>query len=416
MNEHGRDDHEPSYQERHANVTTDNALDARISRFLHKEAEKIHFTPELRNSILQKVPSRRPLRRNHITFAVLASAAALILALSSLTYFALHPATQAGIHYTLGKEISVAPELADGGLLLSLDPTEQHIVYQPANQVGVLYTADLDDPVQSNELAMRYARDMAWAPDGSALVATVTPTNTVHPLLALVPKGQYMHLLGHNNALAANWSPTNANEIMFAQQQNGKTQLWSTNTSGAPATLQVSMSEPLLVQHMIWSPNGHNLALVVSQSGAVTRESLNEPERAIYVMDLQNNKLTRLVTPGSFTIGNVAWSPDGNKLTYEQIAANKKVILQTINMSQPDEQTSITPQHQLAGWSWSSDSRALVYSDGGKLTAYVFHGTPIVFPQTQQQLTSPFWLKNGQILCMQITNGKGNLTLLTPQK
>lgn len=64
MNEHGRDDHEPSYREQSGNVSTDNALETRISRFLHKEAEKIHFTPALRHRIMQKVSAWRPVRRS----------------------------------------------------------------------------------------------------------------------------------------------------------------------------------------------------------------------------------------------------------------------------------------------------------------------------------------------------------------
>ncbi|GHO84150.1 WD40 repeat domain-containing protein [Dictyobacter formicarum] len=415
MNERGRGNHEPSYQEHPGSVSTDNGLEARISRFLHKEAGKIHFTPALRHHIIRKISSQHPVRRNYVAVIVIVSAATLILTLSGLIYFMIHSAAQAGIHYNVSKVIAVAPELANGGLLLSLDPTERHIVYQPVSQSGVLYTADLINPIQSNTLAMRDARDMAWAPDGSALVATVAPANTVHPLLALVSERQYMRLLGHNNALAANWSPDNADEIMFAQQQNRKTQLWSIKTSGAPRTLRISLQEQLLIQHMGWSSDGRYLALVVTQNGGVTKETLDQPARAIYVMDFQTHKLTNLVAPGNFTIGRVAWSPTTYELAYEQIGTNQKIVLQTVNVTKPDKHTSIVPQHQLAGWSWSTDGRALVYSDGGKLTAYIFHGEPITFSH-QKQFISPFWLKNGQILCMDITNGKGKLTLLTPQK
>ncbi|GLV56882.1 hypothetical protein KDH_37210 [Dictyobacter sp. S3.2.2.5] len=417
MNEHGRGDNESTYQEQPGDISTNDALEERISRFLHTEAEKIHFSPDLRHRIIQNASSQRRGSHHYITIAVLASAAALILALSGLTYFMANPTAPSGLRYTVNKEITVAPELANGGQLLSLDPTERHIIYQPAGQNGVLYTADLTDPVQSSTLAMRYARDMAWSPDGSALVATVVPMNTTHPLLALVPTGQYMRLLGHNNALAANWSPTNADEVMFAQQQHGQTELWSTKTSGAPATLQVTLSEQLLIQHMNWSFDGRYLALVVAQSGAATKETLAQPARAIYVMDFQTRKLTTLVAPGNFTIGNVAWSPATHELAYEQIITNQTTHLVTVDISRPDKPTSITPQHQLAGWSWSADGQALVYSDGGKLIAHVFHGTPITISQPQQQqLISPFWLKDGKILCMHITNGKGTLMLLAPQK
>ncbi|GCE25232.1 hypothetical protein KDA_07160 [Dictyobacter alpinus] len=419
MNQHGRDDHEQTSKTQSSGVTTNRSMESHIAHFLHSEAEHIHFTPALRAQILQKLPSRQPQRRRTLTFVVLASAAALILALSGLTYFALQPATQtSNIYYSQEKEIAVAPQLANGGQLLSLDPTEHRIVYQPANQAGVLYMADLANPVESNALAMRYARDMAWAPDGSALVATVTPANTVQPLLALVPKGQYMHLLGQNKALAANWSPTNSDQIMFVQQQNGQTKLWSTNTAGAPATLQLVLPEPLLIQHMSWSPDGHSLAFIASASpdGPISKETLDQPGRTIYVLNIQTHKLSKLVAAGNFRVGTVAWSPDSHALTFEQINNNNQISIQTVTINKPAEIISIVPGQQLEGWSWSTDGRAIVYSDGGTLKAHIFHGPEIKFPQTKAHYASPFWLKNGQILCMHVTDGKGILTLLTPEK
>ncbi|GER86608.1 hypothetical protein KDW_07700 [Dictyobacter vulcani] len=419
MNQRGRDDHEHSSNkaQHSSGVTTNHTMESNIAHFLRGEAEKIHFTPALRARILQEIPSPRSQQRTRLTYIVLASATAFILVLSGLTYLWRQPEIQTtGIYYVQHKEITVAPQLANGGQLLSLDPTEQRIVYQPANQAGVLYMADLINPVQSNALAMRYARDMAWAPDGSALVATVLPPMTAQPLLALVPNGQYMHLLGQNTALAADWSPTHSDQIMFARQQKGQTQLWSTNTSGAVVTLQLTMHESLLIHHMNWSPNGQYLALIASQNKTVTRATLDQPGRVIYIMDIQTHKLNQLMAPGNFQVGNVSWSPDGHALTFEQINPNQKTILQTVTINKPGEISSITPKQHLDGWTWSPDGHALVYSDGGRLSAYVFHGSPIIFPQTQARYVSPFWLKNGQILCMNVTGDKGVLTLLTPQK
>jgi WD40-like Beta Propeller Repeat len=68
------------------------------------------------------------------------------------------------------------------------------------------------------------------------------------------------------------------------------------------------------------------------------------------------------------------------------------------------------------GWSWSPDSNTLVYSDGGKLTAYTLQGPGLVFPATQDSRIDPFWLPNGNLLYLQLTNGVDKLAIVDAQK
>lgn len=411
MNEHGRDDHGQSYKSQYPEVLTDHALGERISHLFHEHAEHVQFTPELREKIMRQVPSRR--ERRPVFVIALASAAILILALTFNVYLSqlMQPTIQHGIQYTSSRELSVSSELAKGGQLFSVDPSEQRVVYQPAQQNGVFYMARLNDLVTSNTLVMRYARDMAWSPDGSDLVATVSPEGSFLPLLALVPAGQYMHLLGHD-ALAATWSPKDSQEITYTIPDHGQTQLWSTNKDGQSSKLLATMPLSLLVKHMLWSSDGRYLAMTVASTATPTPTTLNQPAHAIYVMDMQTNSLRTFTTPIGSTIGNLAWSPAGKNLAYEQIDAHGKSLLEVVNLMKATDHFDIVPQHQLQGWSWSPDGRALAYSDGGTLQAHISYGQKVTFPQGSSKLISPFWLKNGTILCVHTNQGINTLEIL----
>ncbi len=425
MNKHGKHNHAQSPNSPYPDVLTDQALGERISCIFHKQAEHIQLTPKLREHFIRQVPLRRVKRPRTFLIAAFACAAFLVIALTFSAYLApfLHIPVQHQIQYTALKEMNVSAELAKGGQLISVDPTEQHIIYQAANQSGIFYMASLNNLIGSNRLVMRYAYDMAWSSDGSALVATVSPAGTLLPLLALVPTGQYMHLLGHN-ALAATWSPKNKQGITYTLQEHGQTQstqLWSTDTNGQSNRLVATIPLSLLVKHMYWSPDGRYLALAVTSTSTPTstpttpiHAALNQPAHAIYIVDMQTNNMRTFIAAGSAHIGNVAWSPNGQNLAYEQIDNNGKSLLQAINITRPTTHFDISPQHQLLGWSWSPDSRALAYSNGGVLQAHILYGQAINFPHSKSQLVSPIWLKNGNILCMDIKQGTGSLALLSP--
>jgi Tol biopolymer transport system component len=259
---------------------------------------------------------------------------------------------------------------------------------------------------------MRDVDDMSWAPDGSALVATINTAHTTSPTLAIASTDKYMHQLGIN-AMAATWSPNSRQDITYVVQSEGQTQLWNiTAPSGQTATMQMTLPEQLLIHCLRWSPDGQYLALIVSGTGTRTNSAQTQTGRSIYILNTMTRKLTRLVAPGNFTIGNVAWSPNGRYLTYEQTKPQGNTLLQSINVSHPQQLFTILPQHLLQGWSWSPDSQALVYSEGGMLQAHVLYGAPLLFSHNNDQLTSPFWLKDGRILCLQITHNKGQLAFL----
>jgi WD40 repeat protein len=401
-----------------SSIQTQDQLEERLSHTLHEGAQKVHFTPELRERILSHIHAKRTFLSLPIQAWGVASVLLTVLVLfAAITFYWHQPTilpTKGIVTYHVGKVFTVPSELAQGGHIIALDPTEQRIVYQPTNQAGVMYTLDLITPVASNFLAMHYALDATWAPNGSALVATVAPTDTTIPLLALVPNGQYMHSLGHN-ALAASWSPTQNQYITYTMQANKTTQLWETPADGRSTQLLATMHYQLSVQHMTWTKDGKLLALTVGNDSSVNKTTLNQPGRMIYIMNARTNKLEELVKPGDFTIGTVAWSPDGHFLSYEQVSLQGKVTLQTIEVAHPQNHFSIAPQ-RLEGWSWSPDSHSILYSNAGTLHTHVIQGNDIQLPQIKASLVSPFWLKDGRILCLQIQNGVGKFVYLLPQQ
>ncbi len=421
MNGHNAEDHQQQHDGHHQELDVEHMLEARITHVLQNKAAQVHFTPAMREQTMQRLSSRPATSRLLVPLVSLATALVIVLflAVSLLQPPRLRDATTAttaATHYVVSTSLNTPGELANGGHLVSLDPTDHHLVYEAAKEPGLMYTADLSNPAGSNVLAMRYARDVAWAPDGSGLVTTIYPAGVLEPLLALIRTGQYMDTLGHP-ALAASWSPASNQQITYITEDHGTAKLWSTppqkeHQPELLKTLPISM----LVQRLVWSQDGHNLALVATTGNTSSPQSLNQPGRAIYVMDMRTSSLQKLDLPENVIVGNIAWSPNGRYLTYEETNSQNQVLLRTLDVAKQQTLFTITPQHKLLGWNWSPDSNALVYSDGGALSAHVLHGAKILFTKTQATQIYPLWLSNGRILCMNVTNGVGKLTLLAQGK
>ncbi|HCI79810.1 MAG TPA: hypothetical protein DHW02_08975, partial [Ktedonobacter sp.] len=86
-----------------------------------------------------------------------------------------------------------------------------------------------------------------------------------------------------------------------------------------------------------------------------------------------------------------------------------------INVSTQQTAFTLTLQGALDGLSWSPSSNAFVYSDNGKLIAYVLHGAPITFTKSANEQISPFWLPDGRILCLNLVQGTQTLSILAIQ-
>lgn len=391
-------------------------LETHLAQALDERASHIHFTSQMRQRVLDRIAQHH----QHATspWLIIALACLLLLVVGSSTLFYTHyhgshaPASSIPtIIYAVQTLIATPPELAQGGQIISLDPTGQHLIYQPANQPGVMYMADIADPIESNLLVMRYAHDVTWAPDGSALATTVSPAGAQVPLLALVPLGKYMSPLGEK-AEAACWLPTSPQEITYTTHSSQQTHLWSTTPQGHSATIVATMDTPLTVLHLAWSLDGQQLALVVALPTTSTAPS----SQAIYLMNARTHALQTLIAPDNVSLSTLFWSPDQRYLAYAQTNAQGITSLQALSLSAPQSHISIPLRHPLLGWSWSPDSHSLVYSDGGVLKAFTLRDPGIVFPGTSAQRIDPFWLPNGNLLYLNITQGSGKLAIMQAVK
>ncbi len=412
MNEHDGGDSQSQIHTHKQTTDVDMILETRIAHVMQKQASQVQFTPGQRARVMQRIATRP----KHAIFSVpaLVFVVSLVVILSFAVYLfssvTLHPPVIATTQYVVSSSLSTPDALAHGGQLVSLDPTQHHLVYQASQGQGVMYTADVSNPAGSNLLAMRYARDVTWAPDGSALVTTIYPAGVIEPLLALVHTGQYMDTLGHA-ALASSWSPLSKQEIVYVTQEGGVTKLWSTPPNkGQSPNLIATLPIASLVQRLVWSPNGRELAFLTTTGQTPSPQSFSQPASAIYIMDMNTHNVHALPLPDHAALGNVVFSPNGQYLTYEQIRSQAPSVLHTLNIGKQQELFTITPHHTLLGWNWSSDSNTLIYSDGGVLAAHVLHGTPMVFPTTN--VAYPLWLADGHILALSITHGVGKLEIL----
>ncbi|GCE11895.1 hypothetical protein KTT_17540 [Tengunoibacter tsumagoiensis] len=387
-------------------------LEKRLSHFFQQQTEQIHFTPELRSQILRKIHAPGFPQSRWLTTCSLALAASLILC-ALFTFRPVPISAPSSVVYQVGPVEAVSPELHNGGKLISLDPTEHHLLYQAAHQPGVMYTTDLADPIAHNTLVMHDAITAAWAPNGSALVATVATDTTALPLLAMIPTGQYMSPL-KPEALAATWAPSQTQPITYMLQQAGKIQLWRTNPDGQQTQMQAFWPLSLTPRLLLWSPDGTQLAIVVSAAGSVSPTTLTQPCLEIYLLQMHNLHLQKLVQAGDFSIGALAWSPNSQSLTYEKISATKQTTLQTLNIHTKHIEFEVPIKATLQGWSWSPDGRALIYSDGGILRIYEAQTAHITLPKLTGIQDTPFWLKDGRILFLQIIGSSSQLAYLTP--
>lgn len=401
--------HEQKDEQQHDN-TMDTLLESRIANVLHEQASHIHFTSATHRQVMKRITRRSEQRRVFSPAFAFASVALLALMLIAVLVQSLYhqPVAVTPVHYALTTTLETPAALAQGGHLASLDPTGQHLVYQSAQGTGVMYTANIQNPDATNVLAMRDALDASWSPDGSSLVATIEPSGTSQPFLALIQTGSYMTPLGHN-ALAASWSPINPDQIVYVTQTKGVTQVFATTPQkNSPAHLLATLPVATTIQHLVWSPDGQTLALITTANGAASR--------ALYLLNMHTYSVRELLAPGDFTIGTVAWSLNSHYLSYTRTDTQGHTTIQTVNAATQQVAFSIKVQGTLDGLSWSPSSNAILYSDSGKLFAYVLHGTAITFTQNTGKQVSPFWLPDGRILSLSVVQRTATLSILAAQK
>ncbi|HET8910589.1 MAG TPA: hypothetical protein VFN23_03945 [Ktedonobacteraceae bacterium] len=395
-------------------------LDRLISQSLHRRADKIQIDPFFQQRIWQNLQPRfrrkKTRQRKYIAIG-LATAACLLILLGIATlprWLPVEPATLQPQIYVTGPSLKAPALLARDGQIISLDPREQHLIYTPANQPGVIYTADLSNPIASNHLAMRYARAEDWSADGSSLIATIQPEGSPLPLLALVsPIGGYMHPLAHYTSTAADWLPGSSEKISFVTQKTNKADFWETSPTGKQTALLYSLPFTEVVQQMAWSPDGKRLALLVTTKSQAGSQPSGEK---LLLVSEQTGQTSEFAPSANVTLSDACWSPNGQYLSLVSQDSQRQTTLVAYNVSQKKVAFSSKLQGKLEGWGWSPDSRVLIYSDNGKLQSHTLSGRPIRFADNGQRFSFPIWLHNGQILCLATHGNTSTLLYLVPAK
>lgn len=417
MSETGNRDKDQPLNNHQVSFLSWEEVEERVARVLDERARKVQLSPALHGQIIQSLPRRRGTHTSRRRRILAGSLACVLVVVLGLIFGIAHVLQSApvrsapGLVFQQEKTLPTPTQLEQNGVFLSLDPTGQHLVYGVANQVGVMYTTSLISPLADNRLAMENARDISWAPDGSALVTTIYPSRKDGPQLALVPIGQYMHVLG-KQALASAWLPTSRSAITYITQADGQTMLWQITPQGQHAHILVTFTLPFLVQRLAWSPDARYLAILTAADPAASAANIQGVSRALFLFDARSGSLRELVAPGAFALDSLTWSPNGHILSYERRAAPGSNALVSFDITLNKILATIALHEQLQGLSWSPNSRDLIYSDGGTFRTYSLDNTPIVFPHLSGRATYPLWLDSRHLLYLALTGNGSRLVQL----
>jgi len=417
MSETGKSDKDRPLNNHQVSFLSWEEVEERVTHVLDERARRVQLSPTLHAQIIQNLPRKRGARASRRGLLLAYALAGVLVIILGLVFGIAHmlqssPGRSApGLVFQQERTLPTPTQLEQEGAFLSLDPTGQYLVYGIANQEGVMYTTSLAAPLADNRLAMENARDISWAPDGSALVTTIYPSLKDGPQLALVPIGQYMHVLG-KQALASAWLPTSRSAITYITQANGQAVLWQITPQGQQAHLLFTFPLPFLVQRLVWSPDARYLAILSAADPSASAANIQGASRAIFLFDTRDSSLRELVAPGAFTLDSLAWSPNGHILSYEQRATHGSNLLVSFDATANKVIATIPLQKQLQGLSWSPDSRDLIYSDGGVFRVYSLDHASIVFPRLAGRATYPLWLDSRHLLYLALTQNGGQLVEL----
>jgi Tol biopolymer transport system component len=333
----------------------------------------------------------------------LAAAVALMIALVLI----LRPQSSAPIDQPLpqftAQHMTTPDLLAQGGHLVSIDPTGHYLLFAPAGPSGVYYTATLGKT--QSTLAMNDADVPSWAPDGSGLITTVDLGNHQRLLAVIAPVGSYMRPVGPQ-AIIATW--TQPDRVLYAQQDGQTITLWTINPSDAhSATRLASLTGQ--AGHLVdlaWSPDGARISLVTQEGSRYH----------LWTMRGDGTSVQQRWQASGIWQGRMHWSPNSQMIAFATQNAAGATTLQTLAMTTNTEPVTLAGQGTLNGLSWSSDGRYLVYgwNEHLKLTRLSDQRSETLRGSGAQQ-GQPFWLPNGTILYQATSQTGASLEALAPR-
>lgn len=147
--------------------------------------------------------------------------------------------------------------------------------------------------------------------------------------------------------------------------------------------------------HPNWSPDSTKLIFCSDDDLQPPKKNASE----IYVLDLNNKKLTTLISGGTNTYPS--WSPDAKKIAFRRMLGemNSEVFVADADGS---NQRNLTNHPAFDGWpSWSPDGKQLVFASNRRANYQIFvmdaDGSHVhLVANTEGRATEPRWSPDGK--------------------
>jgi tricorn protease len=123
---------------------------------------------------------------------------------------------------------------------------------------------------------------------------------------APIEKGAVRNLTNSSNAhdKYAEWSPDGA-KIAFISDLDGEDELYEINQDGSGKPEQLTHGFHAMLRHLAWAPDGKRIAF-------------SDKDGKLYVLTLDDKKVTEIAQDRHGNAGNYPWSADGGYLAYTQ--------------------------------------------------------------------------------------------------
>ncbi len=293
-------------------------------------------------------------------------------------------------HSTFGRRIGLLVAalvmlVLVGSLVLVLNATHQKTTQRPGTTLGSAHTPTSTGPHFGKTLyttpSNTYGfQELSWSPDSKRIASLANgvqiwdATTGGHRVTVHLPGG------GLSYALA--WSPNSqlvaigtSSGIVIANGQSGAVvHTYPVNTgasvinstSGPYLSTLMPASGGLGVRGLAWSPDGHFLAVSIS----------NGPTGSVEVMSAQTGaQAYTLPVTGNYVATALAWSSDG------------KYVAASLFNTEPGMQTVPADEQQMI-WAWKVSSRQVVFKHtGGNGT-----GDPLAWQPGSDNLTFVTWV------------------------
>jgi Tol biopolymer transport system component len=191
------------------------------------------------------------------------------------------------------------------------------------------------------------------SPDKTRIVFSWLSNNYVRLLTMLDLQTMQKHTvtfsLTDNELVVNGWSADGKYLTVYERKDNAQ----STFTIFEAATMRIVVTKT--VDNAIWSPQGHDLAILETQNGRMSEITITSPDRA----DDQTFSLTDKIAPDEQPVNaaGLSWSPDGRYLTLVNESHLWVYNVATMTLQK------VTDRLGRAILQWSTDGKTLLYTE-----------------------------------------------------